>query len=127
MGLVSSTDMAATEIKYQCRWGVSRIQTGREYIHRVSEILLSARSQLFLCIYIGDPANIFSSASRVTACLVLRITSTMPRLREIHCSDSIDLYWPVIGQNADVRSTIFLFLTPEHEPLIFRRLTRTKD
>lgn len=100
MGLVSSTDMAATEIKYQCRWGVSRIQTGREYIHRVSEILLSARSQLFLCIYIGDPANIFSSASRVTACLVLRITSTMPRLREIHCSDSIDLYWPVIGQNA---------------------------
>ena len=137
MGLVSSSDMAATEVKYQCKWGESRIQTGREYIQSMRNPSLIPQPALLFCysFYAFTLAILQTFSAQLqgwpeTACLVhsLGITSsTMPRLSEIHCSDSKDLCWPIIGHNADIRSTIFMFLTAEHEPLIFRRLTRTKD
>ena len=136
LGLVSSSDMAATEVKYQCKWGESRIQTGREYIQSMRNPSLIPQPALLLCysFYAFTLAILQTFSAQLqgwpeTACLVhsLGITSTMPRLSEIHCSDSKDLCRPIIGQNADSRSTIFMFLTAEHEPLIFRRLTRTKD
>ena len=103
MGLVSSSDMAATEVKYQCKWGESRIQTGREYIQSMRNPSLIPQPALLLCysFYAFTLAILQTFSAQLqgwpeTACLVhsLGITSTMPRLSEIHCSDSKDLCRP---------------------------------